>query len=153
MAKIEATESRKFKVRCALERAYASFADPEQIKRCFVDLERFELLSPNSARWVQREKAEKGVRFQADYSVVYEGNGRDQVSWKSIAGNLDTQGTVSLRELPGGELEIDYRETLAPDLPIPKLAAMVFKPIVAREVRQGIANYLDRVERLLNSND
>ncbi|QRN98868.1 hypothetical protein JRI60_07510 [Archangium violaceum] len=146
MTKIVATEERTLRVRSPLKDVYQFFNDPGLIKEETADVERFELLEGNRAHWILTEKVEKGIRYLADYTVEYHGNGTDHVTWRTIDGNLDTQGEVILRQLDAPNTEIRFREMLAPDLPITNLMAKLFKPIVAREVRKDIGKFLDRVE-------
>lgn len=149
MAKIEAKESRTFKVNAPIEEAYNLFADPEQQASLTSDLERYELVDDETVHYVLEEQKEKGITFQGDYTVRYTGNGTDEVEWKTLKGNIETKGRVKLRKISDDVTEIDYRESLTPDLPIPRLMAKVFKPIVAREVRKGIGEFLSSVEERL----
>jgi uncharacterized membrane protein len=145
MAKIAATEERTLIVSASVEEVYGFFSSPALLREETPEVERFELLGPGRARWVLVEKAEKGIRFQADYTVEYQGQGGDRVTWRTLSGNLDTAGEVLLRRLDDRRTEIRYRETLAPDLPITPILAALFKPIVAREVRRDIGRFLDRI--------
>jgi uncharacterized membrane protein len=153
MAKIAATEERTLIVSASLEEVYGFFSSPALLREETPEVERFELLGPGKARWVLTEKAEKGIRFQADYTVEYKGVGGDRVTWRTVtgrgegSGNLDVMGEVLLRRLGDRRTEIRYRETLTPDLPITPILAALFKPIVAREVRADIGRFLDRVAR------
>ncbi len=146
MPPIEATDSRTIRVRVPMADVYAFFLDPAMRQQVMPDLERFEVLDEHTVRWILVEKREKGIRFQADYTVVFEGNGSDEVRWRATEGNMGNTGTVLLRSLDGGFTEVRYTELMAPDLPIPRLLAKVFRPIVAREVRQGIGQMIDNVE-------
>ena len=47
-------------------------------------VERCERLPDNQVRWVLEEKVDKGIRFQADYIVVYDGDGAEHVGWRSV---------------------------------------------------------------------
>lgn len=149
MAKIEAKESRRFKVNASIEEAYELFSDPEKQAGLFNELERYELVDDETVRYVLEEQKEKGITFQGDYTVRYVGNGSDKVEWETLEGNIETEGVVRLEKVSDDVTEIDYNETLTPDLPIPRLMARVFKPIVSREVRKGIGEYLENVEREL----
>ena len=151
MTKIAATEERTLTVPAPIQEVYRFFSDPVLLREATVDVERFERIDEHRARWVLTEKVEKGVRFLADYTVEYQGNGSDRVSWRSVAGNLDVTGEAELRPLPVGGTEIHYRETVAPDLPIASLMAKLFKPIVARELRQDIGRFLTRVAQRLGA--
>jgi carbon monoxide dehydrogenase subunit G len=145
MAKIAATEERTLIVSASVEEVYGFFSDPALLREETPDVERFERLGPGRARWVLAEKAEKGIRFQADYTVEYTGHDDDRVTWRTLAGNLDTAGEVRLMRLGNHETEIRYRETLAPDLPITPILATLFRPLVVREVRADIGRFLERV--------
>jgi len=152
MAKIDATEERTLLLKAPLAEVYRFFADPALLKEETADVERFEPLGEGKAHWVLTEKVEKGVRYQADYMIEYRGNGSDRVTWRTIEGNLDTEGEVLLRAIGESTTEVRFRERLAPDLPITALMAKIFKPIVAREVRKDIGKFLDRVaERFGNA--
>lgn len=150
MTKIAATEERTLTVRAPLQEVYQFFSDPGLLKEVTADVERFERLGDNKARWTLTEKVEKGVRYLADYTVQYSPDGGNRVTWQTIEGNLETTGEVVLRSIDGSTTEIRYRETVAPDLPISSLTAKLFKPIVAREVRKDIGKFLDRVELRFN---
>lgn len=164
MAKIAATEERTLIVSASVDEVYGFFTNPALLREETPEVERFELLGPGTARWVLAEKAEKGIRFQADYTVEYSGDGGDRVTWRTVgaigqgeqggqggqgpgSGNLDVTGEVRLRRLDDRRTEIRYRETLTPDLPITPILAALFRPIVAREVRADIGRFLDRVAR------
>ena len=149
MAKIPATETQTFEVNAPIERVYEAFVNPEIVKENFVGLESAEFVEKDEVRWHVKEKVDKGMRFKGDYTVKYEGNGKDRVWWRSTAGNIETNAEVTLTQLPNG-VRVVYRETLTPDLPIPKLMAKIFKPLVAREVRKDLTRYAENVKRYLN---
>ncbi len=145
MTAISATEERTLTVRAPTVEVHDFFCNPTLLSELTADLESFEQKDKQCARFVLTEKVEKGVRFRADYTVAYESKGSDRVVWRSIAGNMEVDGEVKLRPIDSNHTEIYYRETVAPDLPVSKLTAMLFKPIVARELRQDIGKFLDRV--------
>lgn len=145
MVKIAATEERSFTVQAPLGEVRDFFCNPVLLRDITADVESFEHVEPRRARWILVEKVEKGVRFRADYTVEYDTPGPDQVVWRSVAGNMDVDGEVKLREIDSEHTEIHYRETIAPDLPITRITAVLFKPIVARELRQDISGFIERV--------
>lgn len=133
------------RVRAPVSTVYEFFRDPASVRELSADVESFERIDQDRARWVLTEKVEKGVRFHADYTVEYRGEAEQRVVWCTTAGNMDIDGEVTLRAIEPQCTEILYRETVGPDLPITKLTALLFKPIVARELRQDIRHFLDRV--------
>jgi uncharacterized membrane protein len=151
MAKVEATETSTFTAPVPMEQAHAFFFFPDQIRRARTDLASFTLESEHRVRWILHEKREKGVAFSGDYTVEYRSPRPDLITWQSVAGNIDVKGEVRLRKVGERSTEIIYTETIAPDLPIPKLMATVFKPIVSRNVRQGISDFIGQVKAILGA--
>lgn len=151
MAWIEASHQRRLEVNVPKEEVAQFLADPSRLIHCMVDLERGEEVDEQTWRWIREEIGARNITFQGDYTVRYEREG-DTVRWESIGeGNMRTKGVAHVRELGPERSEVDYEETIASDLPIPKLAAKVFRPIVAREVKKGIDSFLEQVESYLNA--
>jgi uncharacterized membrane protein len=136
-------------VAAPLVEVYRFFMSPTLLSEATADVDSCECLEGDRAHWRLVEKVDQGIRFRADYVVQYTGNGWDAVSWHTVSGNLQSEGRVVLQQLDAAVTEIQYSESVAPDLPITPLLATLFKPIVVREVKQGIAEFLDRIERKL----
>ena len=148
MAWISGTEERTYMIDAPSEDVIDFFCNPERFKEAFGQLESAEEVEPNVWTWTLVEKAEKGIRFQGVYTVEYTREG-DVGTWDSRAGtNSSSKGRVSCRAL-GALTEVTYSETLGFDLPIPKLAAKLFRPIVAREIRHGVGEFLDSAKEIL----
>lgn len=149
MAWIEGTHEETFVVDADYDDVVAYFCDPGQFKAALAQVESAEEIDENVWRWVLEEKKEKGIRFKADYTVEYTREG-DSLTWTTREGNLRSSGKTELTDLGGGQTEVAYVETIATDLPIPKLAAKVFRPIVAREIAAGVGDFLERSRGILN---
>ena len=151
MTWIEAGHKRTFEVDAPLDEVADFFSDPSQIRHCMQELETGEKVDEQTWRWILKEIGAKGITFQGDYTVRYVRDG-DEVTWKSEGeGTMRTEGTAEFEEIDEGRTRVDYEETLASDLPIPKLARRVFRPIVAREVRKGVEEFIDGIIDYLNS--
>jgi uncharacterized membrane protein len=150
MTRVAAIEERTLKVDASPARAYAFFSQPEQLVKAMHGVERYELLPHCNVRWVLEEKVDKGIRFQADYVVVYDGDGAGRVTWRSLEGNMGNEGDVAILPAANGGSEIRYRERVEPDLPISSLMAKLIQPLVARELRNDISRFLDRVQQQLS---
>ena len=148
MAWIEGREERTFIVNAPYDEVVAYFSDPNRFMDANTDVEQIEPLGDGVFKFSLKEKAEKGVRFKGVYDVKYTRQG-DEVSWETVSGNTRTQGSTTFRDLGQGKVEVTYKETLSPDLPIPALMAKVFQPIVSREVARGIGTFLDKSKALL----
>lgn len=152
MAFISATEEVTLTVKASAEEVYAFFSRPELLCQAMDAVERCEVLPDNRVRWVLHEKVDKGIRFQADYVVLFEGDGREHIGWQFVEGNMRNEGDVWLRPLPEGGTEVRYRECVEPDLPITPLTAKLIKPLVARELRGEIQGFLARASERLSGN-
>ena len=148
MAKIAATEEQVFRVPASPEQVYAFFTAPDKLRDATPGVERCEPLADGRVRWVLEEKVDKGIRFQADYVVAYDGNGTDHVRCRFVEGNMVNDWDAWIKATPGGT-EVRYRETVAPELPITPVLALLIKPLVARELRSGVSRFLDRVREVL----
>lgn len=151
MAWIEGTEEQTFEVDAPSDEVIDFFGDPAKFKECLSELESSEELEPMVWHWVLEEKSEKGITYQADYIVEYERTADNRAEWHTREGNMRSEGFVECTDKGGGSTEVHYKETIASDLPIAKLLAKVFRPIVAREIRKGVGSYLDCARQRLNS--
>lgn len=151
MAWIEGSHKRTFSVNVPLDEAADFMSDPGRIQRAMVSLDVSEKVDDQTYRWLLKEIGAKNITFRGDYTVRYSREG-NKVTWESLedTGNMRTSGKAEYKDLGNGKTEITYEETLASDLPIPKLAAKVFRPIVAREVTKGIDEFIDALEETMN---
>lgn len=143
MAWIEGTEEQTFVVNAAYQDVVDFFNDPATFKECLSQVETAEEVEKGVWRWVLEEKAEKGINYQADYTVKYEVTGEGRGEWHTLEGNMRSEGVVECTEVAEDRTEVHYKETISTDLPIPRLMAKVFRPIVAREIRKGVGSFLD----------
>jgi uncharacterized membrane protein len=150
MARISATLQRTFTVTASIKEVYEFFANPALLKDIMDGVESVDIQEDGTVHWLLEEKVEKGIRFQADYIVRYGCNGTDRVTWEFVEGNMGNSGDVKLITTESGT-QIDYTETVEPDLPITAILAKLMKPIVAKELRSDVGGYLERVEKRFNS--
>lgn len=147
MAWIEGTEERTFVVDAPYDDVVEFFCEPDSFRAAFSQMEDSEEIQPGVWKWTLQPKAEKGIKFQGIYTVRYERDG-ESVSWTTDEGNMRSTGSTTFDEV-GQKTRVHYKETLEIDLPIPRLMAKVFKPIVSREVAGGIGDFLDRAQEIL----
>jgi uncharacterized membrane protein len=150
MPPISATEESTFRVKASIQQVYRFFINPNQLRELLSSVEVFIPLGNGKARWVLEEMTDKGIRFKADYTVLYEGNGVDHVHWQSLEGNMGNKGDVWLTETADGGTEIRYVEMVAPELQITPIMTRLIKPLVARELRANVKSFLDRVKGRFN---
>jgi uncharacterized membrane protein len=148
MAWIDGEERRVFVVNAPVEQVADFFCDPARFKDARRDLDSAVEVEPGTWHWTLKEKAEKGIRFQGSYKVKYTRTGHT-LTWDTLpGGNMKSTGSTICRDL-NGKTEVTYHESLATDLPIPGLMAKVFKPIVAREIANGIGAFLESGKALV----
>lgn len=149
MAWIEGTHEETFTVDAPYADVVDYFCDPAKFKAAFSQMESGEEVSDGVWHWVLEEKNEGGIKFKPDYTVTYERDG-DALQWSTQEGcNMTSTGRTELTDLGGGQTEVAYRETIATDLPIPRLAAKLFRPIVSREIARGVGDFLERSRAIL----
>lgn len=151
MPKFKGTEARIFTIAAPIEEVTAMMCDPARFSAYFADLERSEKVDDTTHRWVLDAKNEKGVRFKGDYTVQYDFNGSDKMSWKTVSdGNMTSDGVVTFSS-QGSNTRVDYSETIVCDMDVNRILARVIKPIVDREIAKGVGGYLDRVKAGIES--
>lgn len=148
MAWIDGTHEETRTIKAPLDAVLAWFGDPAVFREAMAQVKEAEEIRPGVFRWILVEKNEKGIRFRPDYTVEYSTSGHE-VTWKPVGGNMKSAGRCVVRALGDDRAEIQYRETISVDLPIPKLMARVFSPIVAREIRAGVVEYLDLSQKAI----
>jgi len=146
MARFAATGEWTFRVPAPIHQVYNFFAEPTEMRDLLDSVESLVLVGEGRFRWVLKEKVEKGIRFQGDYTVLYQGNSVDHVHWQSIEGNMGNEGDVWLLTTEDGNTEIRYREMVEPDLSITPIMAKLLKPMVERELRTELEAFLTRVK-------
>ncbi len=151
MAWIEGTHEETFVVGAPFDEVVAFFCDPARFKEAFSQMEVGEEVAELVWHWVLHEKNEAGIKFKADYTVEYERDG-NALQWSTRdGGNMTSTGRTQVIDLGGGQTEVVYRETIATDLPIPRLAAKLFRPIVSREIAKGVGEFLDLSRQILTA--
>lgn len=148
MAWIEGKLETTITIDAPYEEVLAFFQDPGKFREAFGQMEASEEVEDGVWKWTLKEKAEKGIKFQGIYKVKYEKTDNG-TTWETLEGNTNSSGSTSLKDLGGGKTELDYKETLKTDLPIPRLMAKVFQPIVGREVTKGITEFLNNATEIL----
>ncbi len=148
MTKIAATEEQVFPVEASPAEIHAFFSQLDTLQKCMGGVERCEVLPDGRVHWVLEEKVGKGIRFQPDFVVAYDGNGSDHVCCRSVSGNMGNDWDVWIKPTASGS-EVHYRETVEADLPITALLACLIRPLVVKELRRDVNGFLERVREHL----
>ena len=149
MTRVAATEEQEFAVSLSPEEVYRFFSDVGRLRPAMLGVELCERLPGGQVRWVLQERIDKGIRFRPDFTVVYEGNGRDHVRCRSAGGNMGDDWDVWITPVSGGSM-IRLHETVAPDLPITAAMVLLIRPLLVRELRKDVAHFVERARTLLS---
>lgn len=153
MVRIASTGEWTVRVQAPIQHVYEFFSEPTQVRELLDGVDALVVLGDGRVRWVLKEKTEKGIRFQGDYTVMYQGNSVDHVHWHGVAGNMGNEGDVWLTTTADGATEIRYREMVEPDLPVSSIMARLMRPLVERELRAELGTFLTRVKARFGVND
>ena len=150
MAWIEGEEERIFYLEMDLDEVADFFCKPEGFTQAFTTLEKGEEIEEGVWEYTLDPISAGGITFQGKYTVEYTREG-NTLTWVSRdSGNMKSTGKTIVSKV-GSRTQIEYEEKIATDLPIPRLAARIFRPIVAREVKKGINEYLDTAIEILEN--
>lgn len=148
MAWIDGEEERIFYLDQPEEKVVAFFCDPNRFVEAFTTLENGEEIEPLVWDYTLDTISVGGISFQGKYVVEYECEG-STIRWSSRDGeNMKSTGKTVVSKV-GSRVQVEYMEKISTDLPIPRLAAKLFRPIVAHEVKKGINVFLDEAIALL----
>ena len=151
MAKVAVTEECVFHVSADVPQTYEFFSKPQLFREAMEGVLRCEEIEKDQVHWLLQEQADQGVKFQADYTVQYTCDGQQRIRWEFVDGNLRNEGEIRIAAGAEGGSEIHYRETVEPDLPITPLLMMLVKPLVTRELRHGLKQFVQRSQVRLSA--
>lgn len=145
MPKFTGSDSRTVTIRAPKQLVMQVMSTPTEIEHCIDNLERAEHIDDHTVRFIHKEVAEKGVKFRGDRTVRYDLDG-DELRWQTVSnGNMLSTGRAVFHADGDNATRVEFHETVECDMQVNRLLAKVFKPIVERHIRHGVAEYLDRV--------
>ena len=148
MAKFPTEVDESVTIAAPLERVYAYFWDVVGSSRCVPDLASCERVSPDTYRFISRERSAGPVSMVARYTARYEGNGVDRIRFESLpveGDNTDVRGTIVLERTAATRVRVT--QTIAPDTPVPRLLQGLIRSFVQNEAASGVRGFLDNVRR------
>ena len=133
MASFSGTVKETWRTGAAADALRARFLDLGAIAAATRDVERTEALGDGRIRFILKTQASGPYSFTPDYTVWYRREG-DDVVWTTVEGNLKDEGRA--RFLADGAVVVD--QTITIDLPIPRLAVGLIRPVVDRALAPGV---------------
>jgi carbon monoxide dehydrogenase subunit G len=152
MAKFPTTVEKSITVKAPLAKVYEFLWDAVACSDCIVGIDYCTRVADDTYRFVLKSKSVGPVSLAVQYTVKYEGNGVDTITFKSIAAagdNSDVDGKVRLKAGGDGSTRIVLEQMTAPETPVPRLLQGMLRSFVDSEAQGTIKQFLVNVKRTL----
>jgi carbon monoxide dehydrogenase subunit G len=133
-----------------LERAFAFLVDVEKSGKLWDGIEKIEKTGDNRYRWVLTERSTAGLKFKGDYVCQYANNGKDEITWSYVSGNMKSSGRYRLTA-SGSTVTLNMSIDSEADAPIPSLMKAVAKPFAQSELNKGVDSFVVNLRRTLEA--
>ncbi len=151
---IPVTLDRDFSVDCTAEQAYELLADVPRSASYFPDVEELKDMGGGTYEWVMEKVGIGKLSVQTLYASLYTCNPDDKtVSWEPVPdiGNAKVSGYWQIADAGDGHVNLSLHAESEFDLPIPRLAKAVTKPILEREFGKLMDQYVDNLRDTMNT--
>lgn len=152
MAKFPTDVEDSVTVRAPLDRVYAFLADPLAWSDCMPGIDECKKAKGGAVRYRYKERTAGPVSMTVCFTVRYEGNGADEITFESVGAagdNTEVRGAIRLKSAGKGSTRITFKQMAAPDTPIPGLLQGMVRSLVEREAANGLREQLDNIKRTL----
>ncbi len=149
MATFEGTYTDKLVVHADVNTARDHFANLETIVANTKDLEQADI-DNDTIHFLLEAQEHTGIgTFQGKYSCRYAVTD-GVLSWESVGdGNTRQSGRATFTAVDGGATEVDYTESIAIDMDVPKLMAPMLKPLIGPMLKHELSEYAKRMVKSL----
>lgn len=154
MAKFPTTVEKSITVKAPIETVYAYLWDAVTSSGCIVGIDYCRQTRDATYRFVLKPRSVGPVSLAVQYTVKYEGNGVDTITFRSIAAegdNTDVDGKVRLKAGGEGSTRIVLEQMTAPETPVPRLLQGMLRSFVESEAEGTIKQFLANVKRTLEA--
>jgi carbon monoxide dehydrogenase subunit G len=152
MAKFPTEVERSVTVHVPIAKAYKFFWNVVGSASCIPGLDQCKKVGKNTYEFVYEPRSTGPITMIARYTAKYEGNGKDSISFNSIAGkedNTDVEGEIQLQPSGKDATKVVLKQTLAPDTPVPRLLQSLIRSFVDKEAADTAKQYLANVKSTL----
>jgi carbon monoxide dehydrogenase subunit G len=152
MAKFSTEVERSVTVHVPLAQAYKFFWDVVGSSACIPGLDKCKKVGKDTYEFVYEPRSTGPVTMVARYTAKYQGNGKDAISFASVAGkadNTDVNGEIRLQASGKDATKVVLKQTLAPDTPVPRLLQGLIRSFVDKEASDSVKQYLANVKSTL----
>lgn len=148
MASIECNADKTMRIPVPLEKLLALLIDIPVVGKLWSDVETVTDIGDNQYRYRLIERSTVGMKFRGEYIAKYENNGKDEVTWHTLEGNMDSRGHWRLyADGDGTRANLKVVSTIT--MPVPKLLMKAVRIFAEREMDTSVAAHLDNISKHL----
>jgi carbon monoxide dehydrogenase subunit G len=149
MVMIETRAEASVTVEASPERAFALVRDVPAAGAFIPGVVRIEPVGDDTYRWQLQPRRGVGTTFTPDYVCRYTDNGRDEVSFQTVEGNVNVRGTW--RVTPSGAgARITLSVHSEVDVPVPRLMKKPASLFASRDAQSSVERQLAGIKRRLD---
>jgi len=150
MARYSGDHTETFTVDVPLEVAKAHFSNLECIAENYGGVKQWKKVKNDTLKLTLEPRTEIGVTFNGEHSCRWGFTSDDVLEWKSVGkGNMWSEGIASFTSLGKKKTRVEYTERIDCEMEVNFLVARLISPIVARQIREGVKSYLERMRETL----
>lgn len=142
MQEIELAYEVEHTIKAPLMEVFAFFSDIHNYHNCTADVVYFEVKDERTSKWQLETKEELGLQVTPEYTLRYDFQPENAVSWQSIDGNVHIDATLRLSPIDNYITRVVVREEVAFTLPVSVIMAKIIKTVAAIETRKGMLDML-----------
>jgi uncharacterized membrane protein len=148
MVMLEATAERSLRIRAPIDQVLAAVLQVEVTGLFWPGVRAITPLGDATYRWELEPRRTLGIEFTAQYTSRYENNGRDQVTFDTVSGNVKSRGRWRLAA-SGAHTETVLQITSEVEVPVPRLLKKPAELFARKEVQEGIDAQLQALRKHL----
>ncbi|NUM55479.1 MAG: SRPBCC family protein [Candidatus Hydrogenedentes bacterium] len=152
MARYGGEYSETFTVDVPIAEAKAHFSNLDNIAQCYGDVKSAKKLAkPGTLKLTLNPKTELGVTFNGEHTCHWEFDNESTLKWVSNGkGNMVSKGKAIFTPSGKKKTKIEYTERMELDMEVAFLLRALIGPIVSKQIRDGVRDYLERMRELLS---
>ena len=153
MARYGGEYTETFTVNLPLEEAKAHFANLDNIAKCYGDVKSAKKLAkPGTLKLTLEPKTEIGVTFNGEHTCTWGFTDDHTLEWESNGkGNMISEGKATFAAAGKKKTKITYTERMELDMEVAFLLKALIGPIVSKQIRDGVRDYLERMRELIGA--
>lgn len=152
MAKFPTEIERSITIDVGVPEAYAFFWKVAQSAKCIPGIDRCEKAGKDTYRFVFEERSTGPVSLVVCYTAKYQGNGADEITFKSVGAegdNSDVDGRIRLKAAGDASTKVSLWQRFAPETPVPSLLQGFIRSYVEKEAGEAVRQYLANAKKAL----